>query len=297
MKNAKFGLILFTVLLLFNCKSHAQKLVEEPIQVVLLGGQSNMAGAGNFDELDDSEIKRIEKISDRVSLSFNGKPVKPLSYFKNKPTEKYNFLKRFGPEIFIGLTLAEANPTKHYLLIKRSQGGTALYGAWNPEWTAEKAKAVEKEPKQNMKLYSSHISDIKENIKQLENQGKSFTIIGMAWMQGENDAAREVSARTYEVLLKKLIYSYRTEFEVEEMPFIVGQINSRYGNFDGGPEMVRKAMENVANSDKNVAVIKTTTDTSWSDYPKHTDNVHYNAEGQKRLGIAFANELSSLQQN
>lgn len=293
MRKVKSVLILFSILMLFSCNGKAQN----PIQVVFLGGQSNMAGAGNFDELSTSEIKRIEKISERVSLVFNGKPVKPLSYFDNKPTEKYNFLKRFGPEIFIGLTLAEANPTNHYLLIKRSQGGTALYGAWNPDWTAEKAKAVEKPIKQNIKLYDIHIADIKENLEQLKNQGKNFEIIGMTWMQGENDAAREVSARSYEVLLKKLIFSYRTEFKVEEMPFVVGQINSRYGNFDGGPDMVRASMVNVANSDKNVAVIKTATDTSWSDYPKHTDNVHYNTEGQKRLGIAFAKALMKLQKD
>lgn len=293
MKKINSILVLFTIMMLFNCKSEAQN----PIQVVLLGGQSNMAGAGNFDELNETEIKRIEKIADRVSLSFNGKPATPLSYYDNKPTEKYNFLKRFGPEIFIGLTLAEANPSKHYLLIKRSQGGTALYGAWNPAWTAEQAKAVEKPKKQNMKLYETHITDIRENLKLLETEGKSYEIIGMAWMQGENDAAKEVSARTYEVLLKKLIYSYRTEFTLDEMPFVVGQINSRYGRFKAGPDMVRESMVSVADSDENVAVIKTTTDTSWSDYPKHTDNVHYNAEGQKRLGIAFAKALLSLQKN
>ncbi|WP_081958758.1 sialate O-acetylesterase [Algibacter lectus] len=296
--NSRFSIFVCLVFTLFHIHCISQDQSNNTVQVVLLGGQSNMAGAGNFDELDENNIKRIEKIADRVSLSFNGKPAKPLSYFDNKPTEKYKFLKRFGPEVFMGgLTLAEANPTKHYLLIKRSQGGTALYGAWNPDWTAEKAKAVEKEPKQNLKLYSAHIADIKDNLKQLEKQGKSHRVIGMAWMQGENDAAREVSARTYNQNLKKLIHSYRFEFNIEEMPFIVGQINSRYGNFDGGPDMVRAAMENVANSDENVAIIKTSTDTSWSDFPKHTDNVHYNTEGQKRLGVAFANALMNLQKH
>ncbi|MCL7754591.1 family 43 glycosylhydrolase [Polaribacter sp. Z022] len=47
MRNSKFGLLLFTVLLLFNCKKRVQKIVEEPNQVVLLEGESNMAGAGN----------------------------------------------------------------------------------------------------------------------------------------------------------------------------------------------------------------------------------------------------------
>lgn len=276
-------------------KFQAKTSESKDVHIVLLAGQSNMQGAGNFDALDASEISRIEKVASRVSLSFNGKKAQPLSSYKNKPSEKYDFLRRFGPEIFIGLTLAENNPNQDYLLIKRSQGGTALYGAWNPNWTAEKAKAVEKPKKQNIQLYNMHIQDIKANLKALETQDKSYKIIGLAWMQGENDAAKEISATTYQANLKTLIKSYRDEFEVSDMPFVIGQINSRYGKFrKQGPAMVRKAMEDVANSDKNVDIIKTTTDESWSDYPKHSDNVHYNAEGQRRLGMMFGSKLIAL---
>lgn len=282
--------------MLFTTSCKAQQIEESSIQVVLLAGQSNMAGAGDFDELEDSEIKRIEKISARVSLSFNGKPAKPLSYYKNKPSEKYHFLKRFGPEIFIGLELAEANPNKHYLLIKRSQGGTALYGAWNPEWTEEKAKEVEKVHKQKIKLYSMHIADIKENLELLEKKGKSCKIIGMAWFQGENDAVKKVAADSYDENLTKLINAYRSEFNIPKMPFVIGQTNSRYG-IKGGAAIVRKAMEKVAKSVEHVDIIKTTTDTTWNDFPKHSDNVHYNAEGQKRFGIAFGKKLMNLIEN
>lgn len=299
MKNNFFRLILLTFIFI-GCKtanvdtSKAKTMDSKDVHVVLLAGQSNMAGAANFDALDFTVIKRIEKVSNRVSLSYNGSNAKPLSYYNNKPSEKYDFTKRFGPELFIGLTLAESNPNQHYLLIKRSQGGTALYGAWNPNWTAEKAKAVEKPKKQNIQLYDRHIEDIRTNLKALETQGKTYKIIGLAWMQGENDAAKEISATTYEDNLKTLINNYRTEFKDKEMPFVIGQINSNYGRFKAGPEMVRKAMEDVANSDANNDIIKTTTDRSWSDYPKHTDNVHYNAEGQKRLGEAFGEKLIIL---
>lgn len=280
-----------------NQQDGIEKQENKDVHVVLLAGQSNMQGAGNFDALDPTEIKRIEKIASRVSLSFNGKKVIPLAAYNNKPSEKYNFLKRFGPEIFIGLTLAENNPKQEFLLIKRSQGGTALYGAWNPNWTAEKAKAVEKKKKQNIQLYNMHIADIKANLEALKAQNKTYKIIGLAWMQGENDAAIEVSARTYEANLKVLINSYREAFGVKNMPFVLGQINSRYGKFKKlGPAMVRKAMEDVAISDKYVDVIKTSMDDSWSDYPKHSDNVHYNAEGQRGLGIAFGSKLLALQE-
>ena len=77
------------------------------------------------------------------------------------------------------------------------------------------------------------------------------------------------------------------------MPFIIGQINSSYGDFPAGPNMVRTAQKNVAEADDYAKYIATSMDKSWSDYPKHF-GVHYNAEGQKRLGKMFATKLIEL---
>ncbi|UXX78115.1 sialate O-acetylesterase [Reichenbachiella carrageenanivorans] len=275
---------------------HTYAKTKKTVKVVFLAGQSNMAGAGNYDELDEADKARVLKAAERVSLSFNGKAIVPLAPYDNKPTEKYNFTQRFGPELFIGAVLAEKYPDDEFLLIKVSHGGTALYGAWNPEWSAEQSKEVEKgELKQNLKLYEKHLAAIDENLKQLQAEGKSYEIFGMCWMQGENDAAKEVSARSYAQNLTKLIASYRQQYEVPKMPFVLAQINSTYGRFDEGPEMVRGMMLAVAREDKYVYCIPTTTDRSWSDFPKHSDQVHYNAAGQARLGTAMGEALISLQ--
>ncbi|SDR70228.1 protein of unknown function [Polaribacter sp. KT25b] len=290
----KKNIFLLFLLMLASCKSSeitAQNDVD--IQVVLLAGQSNMAGAGNFDELESNIINRIQKISDRVSLVFNGKLIKPLSYYDNKPSEKYNFTKRFGPELLMGLTLAENNPTKKYLLIKRSQGGTALYGAWNPNWSSEKAQAIEKDKKQKLQLFSMHIEDIQKSLAILKSEEKTYKIIGLAWMQGENDATLIEAARSYASNLKALILKYRTIFKEEKMPFVIGEINSRYGVKDGA-KIVRNQMESFVNKTHFTALIKTSTNQNWLDYPKHKDNVHYNTEGQVKLGTAFAFELMKM---
>ncbi len=269
---------------------------ESIVQVVLLAGQSNMAGAGNYSALDQSVKDRVTKVQDRVLVSNSGRKPVPLSFFLSKGhKEKYGFEEAFGPELMVGVTLAEKNPNAHYLLIKTAQGGTALYGAWNPEWTAEKAIEVEAEGfKRDLKLYSNFVNDIKENLKNLDAQGKKYKIIGMAWMQGENDAAKEVSALSYEANLVKLITGIRTEFKVNEMPFVLGQINSHYGRFPAGPETVRNAQEHITQVLKNVAVIKTTANEPYDDFPKHSDKVHYNEFGQYRLGVAFAEALLQM---
>lgn len=133
----------------------APQAAGHPIHVVLLAGQSNMGGAGNYEELASSVIERIQKVSSRVNVSLGGRKPRPLSYEVSKfHQDKYGIGRKFGPELFVGLTLAEKYPDREYLLIKTVQGGTSLYGAWNPQWTAEKAKRVERgSVKQNLQLY------------------------------------------------------------------------------------------------------------------------------------------------
>ncbi|CAA6696520.1 MULTISPECIES: sialate O-acetylesterase [unclassified Lentimonas] len=269
---------------------------DQPVHVVLFAGQSNMAGAGNYHALSSEDKARVEDAAKQVSLTYNGKSTAPLTYFTYS-TEKYDFSDRFGPELFVGIELAQANQDQEYLFIKRAQGGTALYGAWNPEWSADKSKAVEKgDRKQNLHLVDEHIAYIHQELTRLEAAGQSYKIIGLLWMQGENDAAKEISARSYEANLKQLIARYRREFNLPDMPFIYGQINSRYGNFEPGPTMVRQAMVDVANADSRAHVTLTTANPPWDDFPKHTDQVHYNEVGQKRLGTAFAKSLIELNQ-
>ena len=284
--------LLFLIVVFVSIEGYCQTSKE--VHVVLLAGQSNMAGAGNYDKLDDSLKERIKKISGRVFVSQSNTAQIPLTYYPNMPSEKYNFTNRFGPELFLGLTLAEANPNREYLLIKEAKGGTALYGAWNPDWTLEKAKEIEQgEAKQSWNLCEIHIKSIQKNLEILTSKGKKYKIIGMAWMQGENDAMLEKAAKSYRNNLQKLVEKYRTTFNVPEMPFVLGQINSRYGE-EGAAEIVRDQMLKFSNSDYYSALIKTTTDTSWADFPKHSDNVHYNSEGQKRLGTAFATSLVEI---
>ena len=47
--------------------------------------------------------------------------------------------------VFFGINLSKAYPNQNFVFIKRSQGGTSLYGAWNPEWSIAKAKLINEE--------------------------------------------------------------------------------------------------------------------------------------------------------
>lgn len=265
------------------------KSLEEPINIVLLAGQSNMEGAGNYDELPADVKDRIKRISHRVQYAFRDEVAKPLSYKVSEyHKEKYGAYKTFGPEMFIGLTLAETYPNKRFLLIKTAYGGTSLYGAWNPTWTKANALQAEKGFKQDLPLFSIFSNNIETQLNLLTKNKSSYNIIGMAWLQGENDAGKEFSALSYQQNLINLINAYRQKFNFKT--FVIGQINSTYGRFKQGPKIVREAMQNIADKDEYVEIINTSTDPLWLDYPKH-DNVHYNTDGQIKLGKSFAIKL------
>jgi hypothetical protein len=260
------------------------------VQVVLLGGQSNMQGKGVYRELDRSLKKRLDLASKRVRVSTNGRVDQPLSY-----RSKERHVREFGPELFVGLRMAEQFPDGHFLLIKTAVSGTSLHGAWSPDWTEEKAKAYEfGKERQQTKLYREHLESVDANLKKLKRAGVRYHLVGMAWMQGESDTRHEIPAVNYEVNLRNLIGSYRENLGEPELPFVFGQVNSPFAgraSFPGGLELVRKAMLNVTKSVPHTMMIPTSMNPEWPDFPKHPDNVHYDTEGQKRLGTAFAEAL------
>lgn len=291
----KLGTIVLTIFL-SACSTLPINKEKEIIHVVLLSGQSNMFGGGLYKNLSEQEKLRVYKASLSVSFADQGRPAKPLSFrVSEHHLNYYGGLESFGPELFLGTTLAENNPNKRFLLIKTAVGGTSLYGAWNPDWNQGKANLSEKtDEKRKMKLFYDHIERTKEQLTLLKRQGKDYKLFGIAWFQGEQDSVRLKTAAEYEDNLNKLISAYRYHLNSINLPFVIGQINNPPKIYVNGPSMVRSAMEKVADSQTDVDIIKTKAEAPWSDYPKHQDNVHYNAEGQRKLGTEFAKRLEKL---
>ena len=296
----QLSLLIFTATMFANCQTKAEQPMSQsavrPLQIILMAGQSNMEGAGNFDEIPTETRVKLEAIDDRIQIRNAGNVASPIRYTLSKfKLEKYGFDKSFGPEVGLAVALAERYPEQEFLFVKTTRGGTSLYGAWNPDWSAEKAAAVEKGPqKQSTPYYAMHMQQAQEALSELKARGEDYEVAAVLWLQGENDGGKEVAARSYEENLKALIARFRSDLNEPDLPFVIGQINSTYGRFKKGPDMVRAAMVTVAEGDDNTDVIRTTTDRVWPDFPKHSDNVHYNTEGQLRWGRAFAEKLEGL---
>jgi len=246
-----------------------------------------MDGRADAAKLTEDDLRRLKAVQDRIDFAYNWEDIKPLSVTtpKEHTQKKFNFKQSFGPELFFGIALAEANPDQRFLFIKRAQGGTSLYGCWNPDWTLEKATLMneQKQPK----LYHDFIKFTDKTLA--EKNPDSYEIKAMLWVQGESDSGVKkrgpLPAQTYGANLTKLIHSVRTHHKLPKLPFLMLQVG-------GGDVIV--GMKATAKVDDNVHFIAQSKDKNSPYYlPKNPPPIgHYTTEGMKKIGLNFYKEYS-----
>lgn len=120
------------------------------------------------------------------------------------------------------------------------------------------------------------------------NAGIGPRLLGMCWMQGEQDALNATYGAAYEANLTSLIAKFREQVGDSTARIVIGRI--RDDDPAGDPTAqaaVRAAQVAVAAADSNVYWIDT------DSMPLNVDNVHYAAAGQKLLGTAFYSALQA----
>lgn len=252
-------------------------------EVFLLAGQSNMDGRGDGSKLTAEDRRRLEAVRQRVYLAYNGRHPEPLDVTVPMPhiARKFGLELTFGPELFFGIQMAEAWPERKILLIKRSLGGTSLYGAWNPSWSL--ANATHMNEADSPKLFQELVNDIETTTAGLG--GEPYRFAGMLWVQGETDSAVKrwgpAPAASYGDNLTALIQDIREFTGEPHLPFYMLQV--------GGGDVV-SGMQNTAAKMENVYFIPQSTDPESPEYlPKYGPPVgHYSYEGMKRIGLRFA---------
>ena len=256
-----------------------------PIKVFLLAGQSNMGGKADGELLTKVDKKELAQASKHIQFYFNRGYHGPLKLTEamKYDRENYNLKKSFGPEIFFGIEMAKIYPDDKLLFIKRSIGGTSLYGCWNPDWTAENAKVMDEEDEP--KLYSDFQNYIQEVLKDYDPSEYEFA--GMLWVQGEADSKVTTAAKAYNQNLQRLIEGMRNFTYEPELPFIIFQV---------GSGKVVEGMEAVAKRIKNVALIPQNKNPNSEDYyPEYAPpKSHYTYVGMKKIGQRFAKEYAGM---
>ncbi len=268
-------------------------------KVFLLAGQSNMAGLGGYTGYplgkpwDDPPYDH----ADLPCPAPYDKPqidVKFWNYGAKPGEDHVNILKAgngwvdlrlgfghrddgFGPEVSFGYELKKLYPQDEICLIKSSTGGTNLAVDWNPD------------PKTMGPQYKLFKTRVEAALANLTAAGKQFTIVGMIWMQGEDDSTVPAHANAYQENLTNFIKQVRRDFRAPEMKIVIGRITymSKLWTSTENIDIVRAAQQKAAETDGNAAWFDTD-DLKWSYYG------HYGTQGQIELGLRFAKPFAPV---
>jgi hypothetical protein len=260
------------------------------VEVVLLGGQSNMQGIGKVADL-PAEIPRAVP----HTFFWNGKDFEPLVAGVTRSSTRPG---EFGPEIGLGLGLGtEASPV---YLNKHSASGMPLHAGWNAakwEGPAPGPGRVtfypgEKSGDPNAgTLYLAMLKTYRAGLAHLEKSGPSPTVKGFVWMQGEADAKHEISAKEYGESLRRLRARLSEDLRLPApVPLVFGQVLPHEPAMERFTHRadIRRVMAEADERSGRPAAQPGVRMVSTDGFGLLPDTVHYNAEGQLRLGRAFA---------
>lgn len=241
----------------------------EPPLVLILSGQSNMAGYGKAAEL---------------SAEWRTPPpnVTLIHWGRTQALAKGSI----GPEVTLAHTLARAMPGRQIVLFKAAHGGTSQL-AWQPELDQARID----------RLKLSHDQRVGHAYAQLIAAWKKAFPDGgvkpaaLLWMQGESDARVPELAKDYEQHLTNLIASLRRDLDAPQMKAVIAEINpAKVTPVSPFPfvDEVRATQRAFPAKDPLTLCIST------DGLTKAKDQVHYDTAGQQGLGLRFAEALQKL---
>lgn len=224
------------------------------VKVILLGGQSNMDGRGDSDDLPQG----LKSPQNDVLFYYRGNA--------SLTTLRPGSGRDFGPEIQFGRTIADEFSSDNFALIKHAVGGTDLHTDWDPS---------------GGETYGEFRDTVKDGLGALTDAGHTYEIVGMLWTQGERDGKDGRTTAQYEADLNTFIGDIRTRYG-EDLLFFLSRLSS--GQTDvpaNGLAQIRAAQSNVATNDSNAYLIDT------DGFGLKDDALHFDAAGQVKLGKAF----------
>ena len=213
-----------------------------------------------------------------------------------------------GPEIGMSMILKDyATEDKPIYLIKCAFSGSGFRNS-SPNWIHNADMGGTYNADNN--LYETYFKPfVTNNLKLIEDTGKTPVIKGFLWHQGESDSG----SSTYKDDLGSLVERFRTEFaeyapdeDGQNIPFVDGYIydgpRSPYGA--DTDLTVNKQKDLLAQSKENNFVVNTSyhhedgqekmclnINPDRGDVEGGVDNYHYKTYDSVRLGMAYANML------
>lgn len=261
MKNLNLLALSLCLCILIGCSKE-----KEETHIFILMGQSNMAGYGELLPKDTIPVDKVFLIPTKAKEPYIWQAAAhPLH---NRLTSD-----RFG----LGLPFAKAYLQKHpnvtIKLIPAAWGGAAI---------------------DDLNRGTDTYNDAIKKALFAQNKGE---IKGVLWHQGESDTVTEELANTYETKLHQLINDIRTDLNLTELPFVVGNLAEFYGTGKDHNSTERiKKINQVKNALKNLPSKVKYTGFAESSDCKSIDQhmVHFDRESYIILGKRYAQEMDNV---
>jgi hypothetical protein len=260
-----------------------------PVEVYLIGGQSNATGQGYLKNLPPDF-----KINTDVLLYHSGAPhLRP-----SEPANTWHALApasespdRFGPELGLGNRLAELRPSKKIAIIKHAHSGTNLHTQWAPG--ADANDRAHWGPQ-----FTIFVDTVEAALKALRERGDEPVIMGMVWHQGESDsgggrggrgqanakaganaanaatpppAPDLTNAENYGKNLTHFIARVREQFHVPAMPFVYAMI-TRPAAAGPGRDIVRQTLRDLDQNSGSPKAVRGAFVVQTDDLPRRKDD-------------------------
>ena len=262
-----------------------------PIDVYLIGGQSNATGQGYL-----ANLPKDFAADPRVLLFHSGRPhlnsgASPNSWVPLRQASESP--DRFGPELGFGNRLQGLLPDRKIALIKHAQSGSNLFSQWNPGRDAADRDHFGPQ-------FKAFVETVELGLAGLRDRGYEPTIRGMIWQQGESDSKGD-AAGAYGANLAHFIARVREQFHASELVFVYGYVMPP-PNSGPGRDLVRKGQKDV-NQDsgtslavKRAFVVETDDLSQRADDPNSPlpkDRNHFGTAGTLELGRRMAEKMAA----
>lgn len=278
--------------------SSSTSIALTPIDVVLMGGQSNMVGCSAYsilrNTIEASKFNEYTTGYSGIKIAYDCWTKNEDSSYAEQNSSKGKFVSSmlgegnsdltFGMEVGIGEKLSNEGYNTKVCLIKFACGASAL----SLDWTAPSSGSVST-------MYTKFVEYVTQELNTLKTSGYEPHIKAMLWMQGEGDAFPSISGDYLNQLnyfvkdLRKEFASYSDTSDNIGFAFIDGGISDSTAWPDYKTVNTAKQQFAARNPSKNIYI-----DTIANGLDKTTlqeDNAHYLAPSMLTLGHLFADAL------
>jgi Carbohydrate esterase, sialic acid-specific acetylesterase len=228
-------------------------LLERPLKVFVIAGQSNAQGKGSILHLDRlieqpcagacnefrnalwNESSSSYKINREVFEKYLTYSSGPLSVHGNWMEQDTNDTEyqTFGPDLMFGWTVEEGLG-ETIAIIKTAWGGKSLAIDFRPP-SSGLGNYSNIDPSRYGLYYRKMVDEILSSLREIRswvpsyNDELGYVLSGFVWFQGYNDLIHQEMCNEYGRNLANLIRDLRFSLDAPELPFVVGELGM-HGN-------------------------------------------------------------------